>query len=356
MIERIIIERYKSIREMDLRLAPINILIGANGAGKSNFISFFQLVNQIYEGRLKQYSAKKGANNLLHGGLKHSESIRGLLDFDDTNAYEFELEPRDDESLRIASQVDYWNGHNDKTKDYERWHFNLPVEPYRNATSARGKYLKKYLESFRVYHFHDTSDTSAMKTSGPIDDNVNLREDAGNLAAFLYLLQERHPHAYRRIEMAVRSIAPFFKRFDLKPRQINPDQIKLEWSERDSDMYLDAHNLSDGTLRFMALATLLLQPNPPQTILIDEPELGLHPFAIHKLAALLQKASVSSQIIVSTQSVELVNQFDPEDIVTVDRENGQSIFQRLDKSGLQHWLDEFSLGDIWQKNVIGGQP
>ncbi len=356
MIERIIIENYKSIREMDLELMPINILIGANGAGKSNFISFFELAKQVYSGNIKEYSADR-VNNLLHGGLKGSEFIDGLLDFDNTNAYSFRLVPGNHyDSLRVHRSGDYWNQFATTTKNYSReWNWKPMDYPGRQQ---RDWYISLYLNSFRVYHFHDTSDTSAMKQSGPLDDNRYLRENAGNLAAFLYLLQEKHPKNFRRIEMAVRSIAPFFERFDLKPleRLRGTEKIKLEWKEKGSDMYLDAFSLSDGTLRFIALTALLMQPEPPNTIIIDEPELGLHPFAIHKLAAMIQKASVKSQAIISTQSVEFVNQFNPEDVLTVDREEGQSVFHRLQKSQLEHWLHEFSLGEIWQKNVIGGQP
>jgi predicted ATPase len=121
-------------------------------------------------------------------------------------------------------------------------------------------------------------------------------------------------------------------------------------------MYLNASHLSDGTLRFMALATLLLQPIPPKVIIIDEPELGLHPFAIHKLAGLIQKASAHSQIIISTQSTTLVNQFVAEDIITVDREGGASVFKKHDSQKLAGWLENYSIGDIWNKNIIGGMP
>jgi predicted ATPase len=154
----------------------------------------------------------------------------------------------------------------------------------------------------------------------------------------------------------IRSIAPFFDRFRLAPSQLDTNQINLEWKERGSDLYMDAYSLSDGSLRFMALTTLLMQPHPPKTIIIDEPELGLHPMAINKLAGLMKKASIHSQLIVSTQSVGLVSNFEPEDIITVDRKDGQSVFERLDNETLQNWLEDFSLGELWNKNVIGGQP
>lgn len=345
MIERIIIENYKSIREMDIRLGPINVLIGGNGAGKSNFISFFKLVKEVYEGNIRSFSLKKGANNLLYRGVKHSDHLLGSLDFDNTIRYQFQLFASTEQSLFVAHESVYWNKDETSEKNYEKWHW-----------APDKKDLNGYLNSFRVYHFHDTSETAALKAIGQIDDNALLREDGSNLSAYLFLLKEKYPKNFNRIEMAVRSIAPFFERFDLKPRNLDPNQIKLEWKEVDSDMYLDAHQLSDGTLRFIALATLLLQPNPPKTIIIDEPELGLHPFAIHKLAGLVKKASHGSQIIISTQSVELVNQFEAQEVVTVDRTDGQSVFQYLNGENLKGWLEEFSLGDIWQKNIIGGQP
>lgn len=183
-----------------------------------------------------------------------------------------------------------------------------------------------------------------------------MRENGDNLAAFLYLLQEKHPATFKVIEATIRSIAPFFKSFDLKPDRLNSEYIQLEWKEQGSDMYFNAHNLSDGTLRMICLVTLLLQPDLPKTIIIDEPELGLHPFAINKLAGLMRSASTKSQIIVSTQSVGLIDNFSPEDIIVVDRKEGQSVFNRLDESELKGWLETYSLGELWDKNIIGGRP
>lgn len=357
MIERIIIENYKSIRYLDLPLSPINILIGANGAGKSNFISFFELAKRVYRDEIDEYAQDHGgAGALLHGGIKISDFILGLLDFENTNAYKFELAPtRNFRSLRITVSGDYWNSSpKEKTdKDYEQWNWKSANSPWRDH---REKYLAAYIDSFRVYHFHDTSRTSTMKQGGTLNNNRYLEEDAGNMAAFLYLLQEKYPTNFRRIEMTVRSIAPFFDRFNLAPSQMDSNQIYLEWKERGSDLSMDAYSLSDGSLRFMALAALLMQPNPPKTIIIDEPELGLHPMAVNKLAGLIKKASIHSQVIVSTQSVGLVSNFEPEDIITVDREDGHSVFERLDNDNLQNWLEDFSLGELWNKNVIGGQP
>ena len=170
------------------------------------------------------------------------------------------------------------------------------------------------------------------------------------------MLQRTEITAFHLIEGTIRSIAPYFKNFRLSPNKSMEGYIALEWEERNSDMYLDAHNFSDGTLRFIALATLLLQPNPPQTIIIDEPELGLHPAAINKLGALIKRASRKSQLIVATQSVSVVDCFTPDDIIVVNRRDGQSTFDRLDTSMYATWLEEYSLGEVWEKNIIGGQP
>lgn len=174
--------------------------------------------------------------------------------------------------------------------------------------------MKKYLSSFVVYHFHDTSATSPMRGDCNINDNAFLRDNGSNLAAYLYFLMQNDEKAFRLIEGVVRSIAPYFKCFKLRPDANDGKRIRLEWEERDSDMYLDGYSFSDGTLRFIALATLLLQSKVPEVIIVDEPELGLHPAAINKLAELVKAASVKSQIILSTQSTNLVNCFEIDDM------------------------------------------
>jgi predicted ATPase len=157
----------------------------------------------------------------------------------------------------------------------------------------------------------------------------------------------------------VRLAAPFFDDFKLRPVPTNPELIQLEWSQTDSDYPFRASQLSDGTLRFICLATALLQPSPPPTMLFDEPELGLHPYALTLLATLFQQPSKGvggGQIIVSTQSASLLNEFAPEDVIVVERVEGQSTFRRLDPADLSEWLQEYALGELWQKNVLGGRP
>lgn len=219
-----------------------------------------------------------------------------------------------------------------------------------------GDYLQRSLKSWKVYHFHDTSDRASVRTTGDINDNEYLRPDGGNLAAFLLRLRETSKLRYQKIRDVVRLVAPFFDDFILKPLPRNPHKIQLEWKERGSDYPFLAHQLSDGSLRFICLATLLLQPDLPSTLILDEPELGLHPYAITILAELLRGAAAEKQVIVSTQSVTLVNHFEPEHIIVVERSDGASVFRQLDEAGMESWLEEYGLGDLWEKNVLGGRP
>lgn len=359
MINRIEIENFKSIREMNLELEPINILIGANGAGKSNFIGFFKMLKNIYDQNLQNYVAEEaGADNILYFGLKCSDYLKGLIEFNKVNRYYFLLNSNEEGRLYFNFERTQFNksiyGH--ASWDDKLLERGINESILKTTQYGRYEFIKAYMTSFKVFHFHDTSKTAKIKQTCNISDNQFLREDGANLAAFLYAMQHNHSKDFKRIEMVIRSVAPYFERFDLKADRINQEGIRLEWKEKGSDAYFNAKHLSDGTLRFIALTTLLLQPEAPQVIIIDEPELGLHPFAINKLAGLIKKASVNTQIIISTQSVNLVDNFEPEDIITVDREDGQSVFRRQSSETLKDWLTDYSISDLWNKNVIGGRP
>jgi predicted ATPase len=359
MINKIQIQNFKSIQKMDLELRPINVLIGANGVGKSNFIGFFKLLKNISNENLQQYVAEEGgADNILFCGAKVSDYLNGNIQFKESNRYYFQLFTNQEDRFYFKKEgTQYKMTWGDKRWDNveipNNGHFESLLQ---KQSGGRYPWTTNYLVSFKIFHFHDTSKTAKIKLKGNLNDNYFLREQGENLAAYLYYLQNWHPKTLKKIEMTVRSVAPFFGSFNLSPDRINEDFIRLEWNEKGIDKYFNASHLSDGTLRFMALATLLLQPKPPEVIIIDEPELGLHPFAINKLAGLIKKASAHTQIIISTQSVNLVDNFSPEDIITVDRKDGQTIFNRHETEDLTDWLENYTIGDLWEKNVIGGRP
>lgn len=358
-LDRISLKGFKSIRGVELELRLLNVLIGANGAGKSNFISAFRLLNQLVEGHLQSFVGKAGgADALLHFGHKTTDRIGIELSFG-VNAYKCTLAPSARDTLVFEEEVclfELENFHQPHFENLGGGHRESRLEEF--AKFPVVDHVLKIMRDWRVYHFHDTGDAARVKKTGDINDNEALRADASNLAAFLYRLRESHPSHYGKIVQTIRLAAPFFDDFTLRPSRLSPDKIRLEWKEKESDVYMNASALSDGTLRLICLTTLLMQPAEllPSTLLIDEPELGLHPYAINLLASMLQSTATKTQIVVSTQSVPLVNQFTPEDLVVVDREEGQSVFRRLDARALTGWLEEYGLGDLWEKNVIGGRP
>lgn len=357
-LETITIKGYKSIRTLEnFPLTSLNVLIGANGSGKTNFISTFKLLNQVMDEKLQLFIGQQGgADTLLYFGQKNSEALTISLEFG-SNGYLCQLVPAHGDSL-VYGEEQVW--FHDKNRHKQPYFVSLGAgqreTQLRQSRERIPGHVLEAMSSWRVYHFHDTSAAAKLKQSGYLNDNEVMRPDASNLAAFLYYLHERQEPYYRKIVATIRQVAPFFDDFNLRPDPLNPEKIQLEWREIGSDSYFNAHVLSDGTLRFICLATLLLQPKMPSTILIDEPELGLHPYAITLLADLLKSAAIETQVIVSTQSAPLVNQFNPENIVVVDRQDGQSTFSRLGKKDLEHWLDAYGLGDLWEKNLIGGRP
>ncbi len=354
-LSKIVIEGYKSIKRCDLELKDRNILIGPNGAGKSNFIGFFKLIQQTLEGNLQRFISKDGGpDSLLHFGRKRTEQLKAEIYFGN-NGYKFVLEPTMDNRMMFAKESLWWN----MSGDYPvgSGHFETRVEGKKGRTPIYD-YTVPVMQKWRVYHFHDTSDSSLVKQLHTVNDNAYLRPDARNLASFLYSLKKRQPEAYDQIVKTIRLVAPFFGDFRLRKYPDNKDLIELEWSEIGEDMPFKAHHLSDGTLRFICLATVFLQPEEfqPETIIVDEPELGLHPYAIRILASLIRSTSKMKQVVISTQSVTLLNEFEPADLIITDRKDGSSLLRRVEKDELTEWLNEYTLGELWEKNILGGRP
>lgn len=354
-ISRLVLQGYKSIAECDVKFGRLNVLIGANGAGKSNLIGFFRFIQRILDEQLQLTVGEMGGPDaLLHFGRKTTEEMRAELYFGD-NGYRFALRPTQDNRMVFAREALWWDKHGDWNP--KSGHFESYIEKQKNLTQIY-RYVVPAMRSWRLYHFHDTSRSALVKQIHGINDYEYLREDARNLAAFLYRLKQRHEAHYKRIVKAVRLVAPFFGDFHLRPTVENKEKIQLEWTEAGQDIPFTASALSDGTLRFISLATVLLQPEDfmPAAILIDEPELGLHPYAIAVLAGLMKAASGRRQIIVSTQSVELVNEFDADDLIVVDKAGAASTLSRLDVEALREWLADYSIGELWKKNLLGGRP
>ncbi len=355
-LRELTVRGFKSLRDQKIEFHPLNILIGANGSGKSNFIEVFRLLHALEQNRLRSYTREAGgADSLLHHGGKVTEQIEIAAWFG-PNGYACTLQPDPDDLFFFSEEVTFF-------------HDTSYLEPYDNylgsahqesrlGTTGIDKYIRSSFKSWQLYHFHDVGRTAHVKKTCNVNDNQFLRPDAANLAAFLLALRENFPDEYRNIVDTIRLAAPFFDDFILEPVREKPDTLRLEWRERDSEKYFNAHDLSDGTLRFICIATLLMQPREllPSMILLDEPELGLHPYAIALLADLLSSASESTRVLAATQSVNLIDHLELEHLIVADREGGETSLHRPDPDFLRTWLSEYSLGQVWEKNLMGGRP
>lgn len=363
-LDYITVKGFKSVNSIEkLELRPINVVIGPNGSGKSNFIGVFSFLHAIREGRLQDYVRKAGgAEQLLHFGSKATSEILVHVSFSqEVNQYCLSLKPTADDSLYPSTELAFfWD------KRYPR-PYSVGLAPQENGREAgisnpdvqrTTSWVREHLGRWRLYHVHDTSDTSPMRKTAQVNDVAYLRPDGSNLPAFLYLLKIKHPEAYSLIRRAVQRVTPFFDDFTLAPDPLNENTIRLAWKHKNSDLYFGAAALSDGSLRFITLATLFLQPAQyrPSVILVDEPELGLHPSAIAFLASMVKQASVETQVILSTQSSLLLDHFQPEDVLVAERIEGGTTFSRLDTQRLATWLEDYSLGQLWEKNELGGRP
>lgn len=365
MLKRLALNGFKSIKTMEIDLNSLNIMIGANGAGKSNIISFFKMLNEMMADRFQQYVYVSGrAQSLLHFGSKVTPQMEAALDFEVENGldrYQMRLFHAAGDSLIFAEE----------TLSFLQTGFSAPrvdelgaghLETKINRAAEDGvqtaKALRYLLNRCRVYHFHDTSSSASVRQTCYAGDNRWLMPDAGNLAAILLRFRRgNNGEAYRRIIETIRLIAPFFDDFVLE--EDVSGRVMLDWREKGSDRVFGPHQFSDGTLRAICLATLLLQPKDelPKLIIVDEPELGLHPYALTIVAELFRRVALHTQVLISTQSASFLDNFEPGDVITVNR-NGDKVseIKRLKSDELAAWLDEYSLGDVWVKNVIGGGP
>jgi predicted ATPase len=369
-IESLRVAGFLSIKEAELSFDRLNVLIGSNGSGKSNLLRLFELLQALADGSLQTFVAQAGgADALLHYGRKHTQQIEIHIRFQRSehlaNGYSCRLIPAagdtliiDEEAIefhdrRVYSRPYMQGGHVRSTEST----LLQPESQFENLTDyGIARHVRDCLRSYRVYHFHDTSPSAPVKQRGYLYDNIQLHSHAGNLAAMLYRMREEHPSRYARLLEVIRLNAPFLNEFVLEPME--RDRILLRWRASGSEVVFGADALSDGTLRYICLCTLLMQPPEwmPATVLVDEPELGLHPFAITVIGELMRAASLHTQLIISTQSPSLLNQFEPSEIVVVERRDNGSEFQRLSPDRLQAWLKDYSLGELWEKNLIGGRP
>ena len=357
------IKGYKTIKGIEhFEPKPINILIGPNGAGKSNFISFFKFLSWMLnsDGKLQEHVAYLGgANDILHDGVDVTKSIDAHIELETVsgfNEYQFSLMfAKPDKLVFREEKYRYSAKRFESRRDWSNCGVGHEEARLPEANNDAAKTILNLLRKLIVYQFHNTSDTAPMRLKWSQADGRWLKQNGENLASFLYRLHESEKPYYLRIVKYIRLVLPFFDDFVLYPEF---GQILLRWKEKGTTKEFNAGQASDGMLRTIALISLLGQ-NPqdlPAVLFLDEPELGLHPSAIDAVAGLIKAASSHCQVFVATQSISLVNNFELEDLVVIDRKGRNSEYHRPDSQNLQAYLEEFSTGQIWEKNIIGGRP
>jgi predicted ATPase len=356
-LDRLTIRGFKSIKELkDFEFKKLNVFVGANGAGKSNLISFFKMLNKLMDDNLADYVRKNGGiSDILYNGRKTTDKMDFEMHFG-ARGYKFTINSTADEGIALSDEARFY-----EPGRYDWWPLGYGGDSLsllvRNAKrDDRSKFVYDIIMSWKIYHFHDTSASAPMRGVEIVEDNEMLRPDASNIAPFLLRLREEHNAEYQNILNTCQIIMPYLKDFLLKEQtfgQANEiKKVNLSWRTKDSDFPMQPYHLSDGSIRFICLATALLQPKLPSTLIIDEPELGLHPEAIRILGELINSAAKRTQIILATQSPLLIDQFNIDDIIVVNRKDDQSIFERLSEEEFNKWLEDYSIGELWVKNVI----
>lgn len=349
MLRKIKITGYRSIRDASVDLDNINILIGPNGGGKSNFLSALELIQKIAYRELQLTISRYGVTSLLYNGPKETKKISIETSFG-SDTYGFSLELRENECMVFSDEYLYQTS-DDTRSSIGRGHFESKLEEHISNKITNQIISAK---SWSVYHFDDTSRTSLMRKSCSVHDNVSLMSDARNIAPFLLRLREEYLTDYNNIVSSIRVIAPFFDDFILIPNT-DTEEVMLKWKRIDNDDIMWPNQLSGGTLRFVCLTTLLLQPKRlrPTMIILDEPELGLSPQAMNCLVDMIKSVGKTDQLIISTQSTDLVNEFTAKDIIVVKDDGSGTTFSRLAPERLNHWLDDgYTFSMLWRKNLL----
>ena len=364
-LKKITLKGFKTIQSLEnFEPGRLTALIGLNSVGKSNFISFFHMMSWALAapGNLELFvSQQGGASTLLHDGPARTREIETEITLQTDageNQYAFRLVFAAGDTLIFADER--YRFSRSKYPTIAKWTETRaghrdPQLPILAAEDTTARVIRDILQKIVVYQFHNTSDTARIRNKWQMHDNRWLKEDAANIAPVLLRLRENDGKCYQRIVDTIRLIVPFFSDFEMEPQY---GSLLLGWRERNSDQVFSVSQASDGMLRIIALVTLLLQPEQdlPDVLILDEPELGLHPYAINIVGGLIRAVSTRIQVILATQSMPLVDCFEPEDIVVVERDGRSSAFKRLDSESLGGWLENYSISELWEKNVLGGRP
>ena len=371
MIESVHIQGFRSLADVELAGIPkAAVLIGANGSGKSNFIRFFEMLSWMLRSRrLGEFVERQGgADDQLFGGSRVTPRMKAeisLLTATGQSHYRFALSHTQTDRFLFTEEGFRFSRPNFPTE--ANWQYldsghreakiveAAQTDEYPEASRMTAKGIVHLLRNIAAYQFHDTSYESNFKKKWDVYDNHQLRSDGGNLAAVLYRLEQEDVRVYEDICWQIGRVLPGFDRFAIEEKY---GKVLLRWKAKWSDKTFGAHVTSDGSLRAFALVTLLRMPTDmlPDVVLLDEPELGLHTSAVGLIGGMIASRSHERQIIVATQSPHLVDTFDIDQVFVMDLKEGQTLCRKLDPDAYKQWIEHYSIGELWEKNILGGRP
>ena len=371
-IERLHVRGFRSLADVELcPTAGANVLIGANGSGKSNFVHFFNMLSWMLKSRrLAEFVSREGgADDQLHGGSDTTPRLDAEIAIrtkTGRNDYRFSLVYAHPDQLLFSDEA--YRCSRDDFESEAVW--NLLGAGHRESqiVSAGQGYdgglaasrktaltVTSLVRNCAAYQFHNAGSASNFKKAWDAGDHAYLRTDGGNLAAILYWLEHEDLDRYELICHHIRRVLPGFDCFQIEEQY---GRVALRWRSRLSDQTYGAHLTSDSSLRFFALATLLNLPGEmlPGVMVLDEPGLGLHPKAVTLVADMIRAIGEDREVILATQSPLLVDAFDLDEVFVLELRDGRTELTSPNSEQLQTWLDEFSVGELWQKNLLGGRP
>ncbi len=366
-IKKIRLKGFRSIRELDFEARPLNVFIGANGAGKSNLLMFFRMLGWMMKGGGNFQSfvgLNGGAGKFLFDGPKTTPGLSVSLELEaETGGFEYEFDLAWAASDQFVFTRERFRHFSPETIDQTPWedlgsgHREAELLFKAEGGDEPARTVVHLMRRMVVHQFHDTSHNARIRGKWHQDDSRSLKEDGANLAAVLLRMKEHQPVYYRRNVGLIRNVFPSFDDFFLEPEH---NHLLLRWTEKGTDNLFTVDQASDGTLRFMALIALLAQPEDemPDLFFLDEPELGLHPYAIGAVAGFVNSLALKRQVFVATQSSKFIDYFEPDDLIVVeiDRIKHDSHFTRMSTDDLDEWRDLYSVSDLWDKNILGGRP
>ena len=368
-IESIHVKGFRSLADVKLDSIPNPmVLLGTNGAGKSNVLRFFEMLKEMAHLRLGEFTLRQGgADDQLFGGARSTQQIEATVFFRTTlgrSRFTFVLQYAHPDRFIITGEQFRSPDPEDSSEDDPVYlffdqpigHESACVQESRSSTAdMRLTKAVELLADCGHYQFHDTSDCAPVKTRWDVEDNHRLLGHGGNLASVLLSLQENEAPRFDLICKQLAQVVPDFNGFQ---NVENYGKTILRWRSKGTGKTMGAHLTSDGSLRCFQLVTLLNLPDTllPRVVLLDEPELGLHPAAIALVSHMAKSLARRCQVIIATQSPHFVDAFGFEDMIVLELRDGRTETTRPDPSRFGRLLKNYSTGELWWKGVLGGYP